>query len=78
MDVKILVIIVTYNAMQWAERCFASLRKSTVKPDMLVVDNGSNDGTQEYIQQHFPEVIFHQSRDNLGFGKANNLGLHYA
>lgn len=75
---KILVIVVTYNAMQWAERCFDSLRKSTVKPDVYVVDNGSNDGTQAYIQEHFPEVMFHQSKENLGFGKANNLGLQYA
>lgn len=75
---KILVIIVTYNAMQWAERCFYSLRKSTVKSDVFVVDNGSTDGTQAYIQAHFPEVLFHQSETNLGFGKANNLGLQYA
>lgn len=75
---KILVIIVTYNAMQWAERCFDNLRNSTVKPDVFVVDNGSTDGTQAYIQEHYPEVIFQQSKVNLGFGKANNLGLQYA
>ncbi|WP_027450969.1 glycosyltransferase family 2 protein [Xylanibacter brevis] len=75
---KILVIIVTYNAMQWAERCFDSLRRSTAKPDMFVVDNGSTDGTQAYIQEHYPEVMFQQSELNLGFGKANNLGLQYA
>lgn len=75
---KILVIIVTYNAMQWAERCFKSIRSSSVKPDVFVVDNGSTDGTQAYIQEHFPEVIFQQSSDNLGFGKANNIGLQYA
>jgi GT2 family glycosyltransferase len=75
---KILVIIVTYNAMQWVERCFNSLRKSTIVPDVFVADNGSTDGTQAYIQEHYPEVMFHQSDENLGFGKANNLGLQYA
>lgn len=75
---KILVIIVTYNAMQWVERCFDSLRKSTVKPDVFVVDNGSMDGTQAYMQMHYPEVMFQQSETNMGFGKANNLGLQYA
>lgn len=64
--------------MQWAERCFDSLRKSTIVPDVFVVDNGSTDGTQEYIQEHYPEVMFQQSKENLGFGKANNLGLQYA
>lgn len=75
---KFLVIIVTYNAIQWAERCFNSLRKSTVKPDVYVVDNGSTDGTQGFIKELYPEVMFHQSEENLGFGKANNLGLQYA
>lgn len=75
---KILVIIVTYNAMQWAEKCFNSLRNSTIVPDIFVVDNGSSDNTQTYITQNFPEVIFHQSKENLGFGKANNIGLQYA
>lgn len=75
---KLLVVIVTYNAMKWAERCFDSLRKSTLRPDVFVVDNGSTDGTQCYIQEHYPEVIFRQSEKNLGFGKANNIGLQYA
>lgn len=64
--------------MQWAERCFDSLRKSTVVPDVFVVDNCSTDGTQEYIKKNFPKVMFQQSKENLGFGKANNLGLQYA
>lgn len=75
---KLLVVIVTYNAMQWAERCFDNLRKSTIVPDVYVVDNGSTDGTQAYIQQNYPEVLFQQSKENLGFGRANNLGLQYA
>ena len=72
---KIYLIIVTYNAMKWAERCFSSLRKSSVPVHTIVVDNGSNDGTQEFIKTQFPEVEFIQSAKNLGFGKANNLGI---
>ena len=64
--------------MQWAERCFDSLRKSTIVPDVYIVDNGSTDGTQEYIMKNFSEVIFQQSKENLGFGKANNMGMQYA
>ena len=75
---NLLVIVVTYNAMQWAERCFDSLQHSTIKPDVYVVDNGSTDGTQLYIQNHYPNVRFYQSNTNLGFGKANNIGLQYA
>ncbi|NML69375.1 glycosyltransferase family 2 protein [Chryseobacterium sp. RP-3-3] len=75
---KIYFIIVTYNAMKWAERCFTSLRQSSVPVNCIVIDNCSTDGTQEYIKTHFPEVDFIQSQENLGFGKANNLGIEKA
>lgn len=75
---KILVIIVTYNAMQWAKRCFKSLYESSIKADIFVIDNGSTDGTQAYIHEYYPKIIFQQSKENLGFGRANNIGLQYA
>ncbi len=75
---KIAVIIVTYNAMPWAEKCFSSLRSSSIPVKTFVIDNGSMDGTQDYIQKYFPEVNFTQSSENLGFGKANNLGIEKA
>lgn len=76
--IKIIVIVVTYNAMTWAKKCLGSLYSSSIKPDVFVVDNGSTDGTQAYITENYPQVIFNQSSVNLGFGKANNLGLQYA
>ncbi|UZT96662.1 glycosyltransferase family 2 protein [Chryseobacterium fluminis] len=75
---KIYIIIVTYNAMKWAEKCFTSLRQSSVPVTAIVIDNGSADGTQKYIKTHFPEVDFIQSEENLGFGKANNIGIEKA
>lgn len=75
---KIYFIIVTYNAMKWAEKCFSSLQKSSISVKTIVVDNGSTDGTQEYIKTNFPEVNFIQSPENLGFGKANNIGIEIA
>ena len=75
---KILVVIVTYNAMKWIERCLGSLRSSMLVPDVFVVDNGSTDGTQDFIKKESLNIIFNQSEKNLGFGKANNLGLQYA
>ncbi len=75
---RILVIVVTYNAMSWAERCFNSLKVLSVSHDVFIVDNGSSDGTQQYIREKFPEFIFCQSETNLGFGRANNIGLEYA
>lgn len=75
---KLLVVIVTYNAMKWVERCFDSLETSEITPTVFVIDNGSTDGTQDFIIQRYPKIIFKQSCTNLGFGKANNIGLKYA
>lgn len=75
---NVYVVIVTYNAMKWAENCFTSLRSSSVPLKTIVIDNGSTDGTQDYIKNNFPEVDFIQSSENLGFGRANNIGIEKA
>lgn len=75
---KVLVIVVTYNAIKWLKYCFDSIYNSTLPLDVMVVDNGSNDGTQECIMRDYPNSILYQSKQNLGFGRANNLGLQYA
>ena len=75
---KILVVIVTYNGMEWMERCLDSVCASSIPADIFIVDNGSTDGTQDYIKNCGKNVIFRQSEENLGFGRANNIGLNYA
>ncbi|MDR2122973.1 MAG: glycosyltransferase family 2 protein [Flavobacteriaceae bacterium] len=75
---KIAVIIVTYNGLNWYDRCFLSLKKSTVPLDIIVIDNASTDDTIPYIEENYPEIYLIRSKINLGFGKANNLGIEYA
>lgn len=75
---SLLVIIVTYNAMHWIKRCICSVKRSTIKSTIYVIDNGSTDGTQNFIKSNYKDIIFYQSKINLGFGKANNIGLQYA
>lgn len=75
---RIFVIIVTYNAMPWIDRCFLSLRRSSVPLIPVVVDNGSLDCTVACIQCNYPEVKVLVNETNQGFGRANNLGIRYA
>ena len=75
---RILVIIVTYNAMKWVRKSLKSLEKSTLPTDVLVIDNGSTDGTPDRIRKEFPAVRLRETGENLGFGAANNLGLRTA
>lgn len=75
---NVYVIIVTYNGMQWYNRCFGSLQKSNVPLQIVTVDNASTDASTDYIKMNFPEVKLINSDKNLGFGQGNNLGIRYA
>ena len=75
---NIFAIIVTYKGQQWYDRCFGSLRESTIPVQIIVVDNASNDGTVEYIRANYPEVHLIESKENLGFGRANNIAMRYS
>ena len=75
---KVFVIVVTYKGHEWYDQCFRSLRASTVPVRVIAVDNASRDGSVEFIREHFPEVHLICSEVNLGFGRANNLGIRYA
>lgn len=76
----IYTIIVTYNAMHrlWIDRCMKSLAASTVATTVIIIDNGSTDGSREYIPATYPDAIWLPQDKNLGFGQANNLGMNYA
>lgn len=75
---KALVIIVSYNFERWIERCLGSLRQSVSPVDVLVVDNCSQDATTRIVAEQYPEVRLIHSKENLGFGRANNIGLRIA
>ena len=71
---KVLVILVTYNGMQWLSRCLGSVKDA----DIFVVDNDSTDGSADWIQGNYPDAKLVRSAENLGFSKANNLGFEFA
>lgn len=75
---KIFAIVVTYNGKKWYDRCLGSLRDSETPVETIVIDNASSDGTVEYIKARFPDVHLIESEENLGFAKANNIGIRYA
>jgi len=73
------VIILNWNGRKYLEACFASLRRQTFRDfDVLLMDNASQDGSVEYVAHEFPEVRVLQLSDNLGFCRANNLGIEDA
>lgn len=76
---RISVVIVTFNGRERLERALASLDSQTRVPDeIIVVDNASSDGTLEMLAARFPDVIVSKQAENLGFGRAVNVGVTLA
>jgi len=76
------VIIVNYNVKLLLGQCLLSVQTtiSVLKNDaeIIVIDNNSKDGSQEYINQYFPGVRYFYNHENTGFAKACNQGLEKA
>ena len=74
---KASVIIVTYNHRDYLSECLKSVL-SNDPLEVIVVDNGSTDGTVELIETEFNQVRLIKSPKNLGYGGGNNLGVEHA
>jgi GT2 family glycosyltransferase len=74
---KIFVVIVTYNGAKWIEKCISSVLNSSYPIKIVIVDNCSQDNSIEILNR-FPQIHLIQSQENLGFGKANNIGINFA
>jgi len=74
------IIIVNYNVKEYLSQCLSSIYKSKVSfsYEIIVVDNNSSDGSVEFIQQNFPDVILLPLKENKGFGFGNNKGFELA
>lgn len=77
MDVS--VIIVNYNTRQMTVDCIESVKAKTegIKYEIILVDNASTDGSKEYFEKR-EDITYIYSEENLGFGRANNLGAEVA
>jgi N-acetylglucosaminyl-diphospho-decaprenol L-rhamnosyltransferase len=76
-EFKLSVIVVTHNDRGHLENCLESLARADGANDMeiYVVDNASTDGTPEFVADKYPEIHLVLLTENMGFSKANNIGL---
>lgn len=73
------VIIVNYNGMTLLEKCLKSVLATDYRPlEVLLVDNGSTDGSLTFVRSRFPEVRLLAQERNLGFAGGNNRGVEAA
>lgn len=73
------VVIPNYNGRELVDGCLASLYKQKVRPnEIIVVDNGSKDGSKKLIERKYPSVQIISLPKNQGFSKAVNIGIKNA
>src|SRR5437870_10428708 len=76
MPTQLSIIIVSFNAREDLERCLASVTQAppAATHDIVVVDNGSADGSADAARR-CPGVRVIENGANLGFARANNVGI---
>lgn len=73
------IVVLNWNQFALTERCLASLEGSTVRATgVVLVDNGSTDGSAELLRSRFSWLHVVASPVNVGFAEGNNLGIRYA
>lgn len=72
------VVIPNYNGIKYIENCLYSLEQGSVIPKIIVVDNGSGDGSLLLVKEKFPHVQIIEFAENTGFCKAVNTGIKAA
>ena len=79
MQPDVSIVIVTWNGRQHLDTCLASVEAQRgISVETVVVDNGSTDGTAEYVRSRFPRVKLVRLEENRGFAGGNNAGVREA
>lgn len=73
------IVIPVHNRKKFTRNCLLALSKQTYKDfKVIIVDDGSTDGTDEMIKSEFPDTIILYGDGNLFWTKATNVGIRYA
>lgn len=80
MGARISVIVLNWNGMKWLQICLSSILGQDAGEDfeVLLVDNGSTDGSVRYAEKNFPSAKVVELGRNYGFAEGNNKALNYA
>ncbi len=76
---SVAIVVLNWNGYSHTQNCLRSLLQITyINFKILLVDNGSTDGSVEKLKGEFKEVVFLENQTNLGFTGGNNVGITYA
>ncbi|PKP61969.1 glycosyltransferase family 2 protein [Candidatus Atribacteria bacterium HGW-Atribacteria-1] len=76
---KVAIIVLNWNGKQDTIECLESLKQITYSNyEILLVDNGSTDGSVKYFKERYPEIEIIVNEENLGFAEGNNIAMKVA
>lgn len=76
---RISVVVLNFNGKRYLDSCLSALASQTYEDfEVIVVDNGSTDGSTEHLDAHFPWVTVVKNVKNLGFAGGTNAGIRHA
>ncbi|HEY4963514.1 MAG TPA: glycosyltransferase family 2 protein [Candidatus Saccharimonadales bacterium] len=75
---KVAVVVPNWNGMDSIKDCLDSLLGQTLEHSLIVVENGSSDGSLAYLRENYPEVKIIVNQTNLGFAAGVNSGIKFA
>ena len=76
---KVFVLVLSYNGIKWLKGCLPSvIAMDYPNYETVVIDNGSSDGTQDFMRENFPQVQMVTLKPNRGYAGGFNAGLEYA
>jgi glycosyltransferase involved in cell wall biosynthesis len=78
-SLDIAIVLAVHNRLNFTKRCLSCLEKSSEnhKLHIILIDDGSSDGTAEWIDRHHNEVTLLRGDGNLWFGGATQLGINH-
>lgn len=75
---KISVVVPNWNGREELGACLDALLAQSTPHEIIVVENGSTDGSQEFLQANYPQVVILEQPKNLGFAEGVNVGIRHA
>lgn len=79
MGKKVFCIVLNWNGKHYLKKCLDSITGNSYKNIVIVVvDNASTDGSQEFVKKNYPQIELIVNKENLGWTGGNNKGVRYA
>ena len=79
LSLKVAIIVLNWNGKRDSVACLESLAQLDYPNyDVILVDNGSTDGSAPYLRERFPTILYLEIPHNLGFAGGNNIGMQHA